>query len=420
MNNMVKLKFIIKDGMLVLRISEKKERYYKSVRHLLIGQPNLKYWMKEHERFSSHAPSCAKNNKILEDYKNVYRKLMFEYPEFSARQIASFYGHINKTSDFDLMYNHVKIYDSVEEFMNTVIEREKMKPGENYLKYKYLLTKCKRLIPQFSSLTFQSIRYETCAKIAQLFANDSGYIGAVNYFRAFLFKADKDQHVKFSMSQIGDFNFKRYIPKTYKGHQIPIVLSEEQLTDFLNINIEEFTTEKFNMEAVELFYDFSCFLLHSFLAPCDAVYLHESNITNRNTIQIKRRKTFKQAEIPISDRMLKIIAKYKGLSPYGYIFPIVDDKKEILHKKYQYQMKKFRERLNLWLHSVGEKLGFNFRLHSYIFRRTAISLAINNGLPVAYVSSLSGTQAENIQKYYYNGYNRSNLEKLKEIFDEKI
>ena len=49
--------------------------------------------------------------------------------------------------------------------------------------------------------------------------------------------------------------------------------------------------------------------------------------------------------------------------------------------------------------SEYEKLGFDFRLHSYIFRCTAISLAINNGLPVAYVSSLSGTQAENIQKY---------------------
>lgn len=145
-----------------------------------------------------------------------------------------------------------------------------------------------------------------------------------------------------------------------------------------------------------------------------------SRLTNRNSIQIKRRKTFKQAEIPISERMSKIIAKYKGLSPYGYIFPIVDDKKEKLHKKYQYQMKKFREHLNLWLHSVGEKLGFNFRLHSYIFRRTAISLAINNGLPIAYVSSLSGTQAENIQKYYYNGYNKSNLEKIKEIFDGQV
>lgn len=60
----------------------------------------------------------------------------------------------------------------------------------------------------------------------------------------------------------------------------------------------------------------------------------------------------------------------------------------------------------------------SFRLHSYIFRRTAISLAINNGLPIAYVSSLSDTQAENIQKYYYNGHNKLNIERLKEIFDE--
>lgn len=417
MNNMVKLRFIIKDGMLVLRISEKKERDYKSVRHLLIGQPNLKYWMKEHERFSSHAPSCAKNNKILEDYKNVYRKLMFEYPEFSARQIASFYGHINKTSDFELMYNHVKIYDSVEEFMNVVIEREKMKPGENYLKYKYLRSKCQRLIPQFSSLTFQSIRYETCAKIAQLFANDGGYTGPISYFRSFLFKADRDIHVRFSMSQIGDFNFKRHMPRIYKGHQLPVILSEEQLKRFLNINIKEYTTCRVSQTKAELFYDFSCFLLHSFLAPCDAAYLHESNITKRNTIQIKRRKTFKEAEIPISTKMAQIISKYKGASSYGYIFPIIDDNKEKQHKIYLYQMKKFREDLNLWLFGVGKRLGLNFRLHSYIFRHTAISLAVNNGLPIAYVSSLSGTLPENIQKYYYNGYNKSNIERLREIFD---
>ena len=414
---MVKLKFIIKDGMLVLRISEKKERYYKSVRHLLIGQPNLKYWMKEHERFSSHAPSCAKNNKILEDYKNVYRKLMFEYPEFSARQIASFYGHINKISDFDLMYNHVKVYDSVEEFMNVVIEREKMKPGENYLKYKYLLSKCQRLIPQFSSLTFQSIRYETCAKVAQLFANDGGFTGPISYFRSFLFKADRDNHVKFSMSQIGDFNFKRYMPRIYKGHQLPVILSEEQLKRFLNINIKEYTTCRVSQTKAELFYDFSCFLLHSFLAPCDAAYLHESNITKRNTIQIKRRKTFKEAEIPISTKMAEIISKYKGASSYGYIFPIIDDNKEKQHKIYLYQMKKFREDLNLWLFGVGKRLGLNFRLHSYIFRHTAISLAVNNGLPIAYVSSLSGTLPENIQKYYYNGYNKSNVEKLIGVFE---
>lgn len=115
--------------------------------------------------------------------------------------------------------------------------------------------------------------------------------------------------------------------------------------------------------------------------------------------------------------MILLVFYYIHLWLHGYIFPIIDDKQDKLHKVYLYQMKKFREDLNLWLFDVGKRLGFNFRLHSYIFRHTAISLAVNNGLPVAYVSSLSGTLPENIQKYYYNGYNKSNIERLKEILD---
>jgi hypothetical protein len=62
-------------------------------------------------------------------------------------------------------------------------------------------------------------------------------------------------------------------------------------------------------------------------------------------------------EIPISTKMEQIISKYRGLSPYGYIFPIIDDKQDKLHKVYLYQMKKFREGLNLWLFDVGKRLG---------------------------------------------------------------
>lgn len=58
---MVKLKFIIKDNSLVLRISEGKERYYKSVKHILPGNPNLtKHWNTDKERFSGYAVSYSK------------------------------------------------------------------------------------------------------------------------------------------------------------------------------------------------------------------------------------------------------------------------------------------------------------------------------------------------------------------------
>ena len=75
---MVKLKFIIKDNTLVLRISEGKERYYKSVKHLLTGSPNLaKHWNADKERFSANAVSYSENNKALEEFKSTYTKLLF-------------------------------------------------------------------------------------------------------------------------------------------------------------------------------------------------------------------------------------------------------------------------------------------------------------------------------------------------------
>ena len=48
---MIREKYIIRSETLVLRISEGKDRYYKRVSHLLLGDPNLKYWDVTRERF---------------------------------------------------------------------------------------------------------------------------------------------------------------------------------------------------------------------------------------------------------------------------------------------------------------------------------------------------------------------------------
>ena len=41
---MVKLKFVIRNGVLALRISAGKDRFYKRVAHLMKGEPDLKHW----------------------------------------------------------------------------------------------------------------------------------------------------------------------------------------------------------------------------------------------------------------------------------------------------------------------------------------------------------------------------------------
>ena len=70
---MVKLKFILRNGVLVLRISQNKDRYYKRVGYLLAGNPDVeKHWLADKERFSSRSKNYDENNKVLAEYKQVY------------------------------------------------------------------------------------------------------------------------------------------------------------------------------------------------------------------------------------------------------------------------------------------------------------------------------------------------------------
>ena len=132
---MVKLKFIVKDGSLVLRISEGKERYYKSVKHLLTGSPNLeRHWNADKERFTCNAISYSDNNKALEEFKSTYTKLLLEHPELTARQVASYFQLIKQVGIINPQKATEEAIDAsefnfVEKYLEEIIVREKAKQG---------------------------------------------------------------------------------------------------------------------------------------------------------------------------------------------------------------------------------------------------------------------------------------------------
>lgn len=420
---MVKLKFIIKDNSLVLRISEGKERYYKSVKHLLTGSPNLaKHWNADKERFSANAVSYSENNKALEEFKSTYTKLLFEHPELTARQVASYFQPIKQvgiiapqkpteetTEDSE--------FNFVEKYLEEIIVREKAKQGCNFETYSKLLSKCRKIIKGFSSLTFQSLDYKTCVRLAHTFAKYDGYKGTTKAFRNLLGKASKDHKVPFSLTQIGDFVFADYNPKKHcVDDRKPDVLTTEQLKQFLNADLKTFTPTYKDRKQVELYHDFCVFMFHSFFAPCDVIKLKYSDITRANTIRVKRKKTHQPVEVPVSPAMANIIAKYKGQTVDGYVFPIMDDKKEAAYTTADYLFKKFREKLNIWLKCVGKELGLDYNLYAYVFRHTAITIALDSGLPISYVAMAAGTSIEMIQEHYYNGDSIINQQKLQMAF----
>lgn len=60
---MVRLKFIVLKDALVLRICEGYERYYKSVKNILINNPNVvRHWKADKERFFNFAASSKQQD----------------------------------------------------------------------------------------------------------------------------------------------------------------------------------------------------------------------------------------------------------------------------------------------------------------------------------------------------------------------
>lgn len=417
---MVKLKFVIRSGVLSLRISSGKDRYYKRVENLLKGQPDLKHWKQDKEMFAAYSDVYKENNKILDDFKSVYRKLVTQHPELTAKQVASFYNrerHVDSPATEVGDWGVSEYSNSVSKYLEVVVKRERAKQGCNYEAYYKLLARCRRDIPSFGNLAFSTITYNTMVSIANVFARERGFKHMSKTFRALLGRAHKDPDVMFTLSQIGDFRFCDYNPNKYDVDMAhPDILDSKRLRIFLNADTNTLTPEYKRRSEVELYYDFCVFMFHSFFAPCDVLKAKLKDITNRRTIMIRRKKTHRAVEIPISPVMQHIIDKYRGQSPFGYIFPIIDDKKERESRTKDYCYKRFREKLNKWLKPVGKWLGLDYELYAYVFRHTAITVALDSGLPVSYVSNVAGTGIDMIQKHYYNGDNIQNRSALTEAF----
>ena len=291
---MVKLKFIVLDGVLALRISENKARYYKRVTHLLKGKPNLeKHWVKEKECFSAYAISYAENNQILEDFKAVYWELITEHPELTTKQVANYYkSHFTtpetkpqeKVSEWPVE----EYRNSVEKYLETVILREKAKQGCNHESYYKLLTRCRADIPGFDTMAFSTIDYNKMVGIAYIFARKRAYRNTAKSFRALLGRAHKDKDVMFYFGQIGTFCFSDYNPGRYD----------------------------------------------------------------------------------VAER----------------------------------------------LKEAGKELGIDFNLYAYVLRHTAITVAINNGVPISYIANAAGTSVEMLQQHYYKGECAKKREMLASVF----
>ena len=390
-----------------LRLYKDGETKYVSVDRMLHGNLLKKHWNSRGQVFRDSAPFSEENNKFLINFKKKYSEKAKDW----TGTLSEFLLTINGKDVSNSSKEGVRLSEL---FSLIIEEKKKKKHADGTMKGTFeVYEKAERRFIEFcqeKGVAYDGIYLDTInsTMINNFFdwvqLRKKGYVYCSVMLHSVFSYADKMGWFKFD--KLKSCKWKGKYGASKHKHE---TLTKQQCEMFAALKLEELPNDKNS----DLYRDFCLFMLSTGQSPCDAISLKYSNIVNGpngSYFEFKRRKISEvqsqPCNVPINAEMQRIMLKWRYLSSDGYVFPIRNSK-TIKHEINNYDIKKFIQRLNVWLKKVGDIIGCNFPLHSYVFRHTAITGWISQGVDLIYVANTAGTSVKNCESIYYDNLNDS-------------
>lgn len=139
----------------------------------------------------------------------------------------------------------------------------------------------------------------------------------------------------------------------------------------------------------------------------DLCTLSEDKISS-GTIKYKRKKTHLDIKITIPERAIEIIKDWRPQSK-GYVFPVLDksihtteiSQRNRVHRKYFV--------INNALKKIGEKLGIEAKLTTYVARHSFATVLKREGVSIDIISEALGHHNLNITKTYLDSFSNDQM-----------
>ncbi|WP_165025455.1 site-specific integrase [Dysgonomonas sp. ZJ279] len=163
------------------------------------------------------------------------------------------------------------------------------------------------------------------------------------------------------------------------------------------------TGHEYTQLAIDLFY-FS--YLSGGINFVDIAYLTRDNIID-NRLIYTRKKTKKLIKLPIQDKALSIIEKYK--SSNSYFFPILS----AFHKtdvQKANRVNKVLAIINRNLKMIGEELNLPIDLTTYVARHTYATVLKRSGVNTSIISESLGHSSEKVTQIYLDSFENSQID----------
>lgn len=138
-------------------------------------------------------------------------------------------------------------------------------------------------------------------------------------------------------------------------------------------------------------------------------FLKKNDLRN-GILNYRRKKTGQQLTIRWEKPMQEIIAKYDtGNSPY--LLPIIKDDGTDPRTQYKNGAHAMNDRLK----KIGERIGLEIPLTSYVARHSWASIARSKNISISTISEAMGHDSENTTRIYLTSLDTSSVDKANSI-----
>lgn len=409
------LSFRNKGGMFALcaTVSKTTTRHYKKVEGLV--SPNFDSWDSKKQIFNEPTENAIHNNKVLQEIKEHYQQLIDKFDPSTGKELFA----IDETKDVPPNQKEDKPI-TFGEFVLSLInagKNEKIKnPSKAYQGQINLYHKLER-----EGVIINKPLSDICNKdfidfgqfILYKLTKEEGQGNFLNIMK--LFKA---AHAVAVSRELNDhvlrYTYRKDAP--IKKSEEKFAFTESQYNAFVNFDLEQIPQSGPNrMFFKELYRDFCIFLYEMKMRPVDVLRLHKSNIVgNVVTYTPEKKKNYLEERRRITTRQLtptakKIVAKYKGQSLKGYIFPFSMNNYDWDYtdadswNKWHNRKQKQLQDINTFLHKFEKPLHIKGTITIYSFRHAAFTHAINSkDCNLLKIAKEGATSVKMLEQHYYH------------------
>lgn len=378
-----------------------------------------KDWDNETQTFKSKGAESAAKNKLLLEMKMQYLRVVEEWEAVNEPWSPVQWSHslesvkVPKREESKV----ITVETWLEGYKDQCRKTERIKNGNivtcarNAKRMEYARQELDRFTNErygrnFSSYFFHDITEQFIKDFSAYVeknglekGNKGGLCNKLRVLRGICSNAMKDGVPGAKISQ-----FKSVKEKMVYPNVVPKTIPFEVFQRIENIDRDYFTEEE------QFYLDLFLFSFYAGgMGDMDVCYLTKSCIVD-NMLIYERMKTFKKAQMVLTDKAKSIINKYNKESYGNFVFPVFSEKHKTEKEKCS-RIDYIQRKVNKVLERVRGMVMYKEKITWYSARGTFITKMDEAGFSALTIAEFAGNSVQAIQKHYFKNTNRDEIRK---------